>query len=460
MTQRSTIRRIRAAFLAHGLTRSIRVLEQLLLVPLLLAGWGAERFGEWITLNSLSALTAVATFGIGHAASADIILRHAEGDTKGAAGSFTTAMALLAAVTVAGMAGLWGLIQFFDVSWLAASSSLGDAEAARVLLLLGLTVLLAFWVDPLVGVLSASVGAGLPNLVTSITKAVEIGTIALAIRFGATPTMIAAILLGSVAVNIVVDLALVAWFAPWMAIHPSLLSPAPIRRGWKVSLSFYFVFLCFGIIGVHGPRLIVSHEFGAAAVTLFTVLTTYTRTARSLAGMVIQSVQAEIGRVAAARVPSMLRDLIAAALGSALGTALLLLAAANLAAPWLIPLWTHGQAPLRWDLLIALSVVALVGSVFDTLMNAAAALHRLTLLALAYSGGLAVGLALGWLLLPALGISAIAAVTMLLPEVLGVWAGLRTMRNILGGTGVNLRALSLRPWRFLAPPPAEAEPPQ
>lgn len=460
MTQRTTIRRIRGAFLAHSLARAVRVLEQLLLVPLLLAGWGTERFGEWITLNSLAALAAVATFGIGHAASADIILRYAEGDAKGATSSFTTAMTLLAGVTLAGFGCLAGLVHFFGLSWLGTPDMLGDAEAGRVLLLLGLSILLAFWVDPLVGVLSASVGAALPNFVTSVVKTVEIVTIALVIKFGATPTMIAAILLGSVIVNLLVDFVLVRRFAPWISIRPSTFSLAPIRRAWKVSLGFYFVFLCFGIIGVHGPRLIVSHEFGAAAVTLFTVLTTYTRTARSLAGMIIQSVQAEIGRVAAARMPTLLRELISSALGSALGTALVLLVAANALAPWLIPLWTHGHANVHWDLLIALSVVALVGSVFDTLQNAAAALHRMTLLALGYSGGLAVGLVVGWLLLPAFGILAIAGVTLLLPEVLGVWAGLRTMRTVLGDPGLRLRSLSLRPWSFLTAPAANPEPPQ
>ena len=57
-------RRIWGTVAGNVFLRLVRVAEQLLLVPVFLAVWGAERYGEWIALNSLGLFVALANFGI------------------------------------------------------------------------------------------------------------------------------------------------------------------------------------------------------------------------------------------------------------------------------------------------------------------------------------------------------------------------------------------------------------
>jgi O-antigen/teichoic acid export membrane protein len=443
MSQDFTMRRVRTAFAAQGASRLARLAEQLLLVPLLLAGWGTETFGEWIALNSLGAVAAVASLGIGHAVSADIVMRHAEGDHAAASESFVTGLALLAVSTLVGLA-LTGLGVWLFGTGVAAGDLIPPRDAPLILLMAAGAMLISFWIEPMVGVLSASVGAALPNIVGAAVKVVEIAAVALALALGASPLLIAAILLLSAVLNLAVDAVLVLRLAPWLSMRAGI-GRAPVLRSWRAALGIWFAFLSFNLVALHAPRLIIAHAFGPAAVTVFTVLTTYTRTARSLAAMIGQSVQAEIGRAAASGQRALLAHLVASALGSSAGFAALLLIGALTVAPVVVPVWTHGQVPLDWHLLGALAIVALAGSVFDTVLNATLPLHRVMPAALAYCAGLAVGLVAGTALLGTLGLPALAG-GLLLAEIAGSTAGLRTLRV---HAGLRLRNLSFQPWRFL-----------
>jgi O-antigen/teichoic acid export membrane protein len=440
--------RIRHAFLAHGVARGARIAEQLLLIPLLLAAWGVEQYGAWIALNSLAALASVAALGIGHTASADIVLRHGEDDEAEAARSFTTAMALMVATTALGFAGLWLVGALTDVADAAASGIIPPDDAHRILLLVGLATLLSFWIEPTVGVLSAVRGAALPNLITGAVKAAEIACVAMALAVGAGPAGIAGVILAAVVLNILVNLALVRRHAPWIWAGRRGLSLAPVRRAWRSALSLHLAFLALNVASIHGPRLIIAHELGAAAVTVFTVIVTYTRTARNLSGMIVQSAQAEIGRAYGRLDLGLTRHLIQSAMGSSLGLCLLLIAGALAASPVFIPLWTHGSVGVDPPLLAALGAVAVAGSLFDTLLNTTLAINRLAPVALSYCAGLLAALGTGWVLLADFGTTAMAT-ALLLPEIAGAAAGLIVLGRVLGGP-LALRDLSFVPWRFLA----------
>ena len=109
----STVRqRIRFAFIANGIGRVMRVAEQLALVPLLLLGWGVERYGEWIALYSIAVFAALAHPGIGVAAYSDIVIQFAGGNRRAAVRSFTTAIVLMVVTVV--MEGTWSLRRMRD----------------------------------------------------------------------------------------------------------------------------------------------------------------------------------------------------------------------------------------------------------------------------------------------------------------------------------------------------------
>lgn len=63
----------------------VRILDQLLLVPFFLTSWGANYYGEWLTLSIIPSVLAFADLGFGSAVSNSFVLAYAAGDKQRAA---------------------------------------------------------------------------------------------------------------------------------------------------------------------------------------------------------------------------------------------------------------------------------------------------------------------------------------------------------------------------------------
>ena len=70
--------RILLASGANGLSLAARAAEQLLLVPILLAAWSAQLFGEWLMLAAVPVYLALLDFGVVQAGSNELARRVAE----------------------------------------------------------------------------------------------------------------------------------------------------------------------------------------------------------------------------------------------------------------------------------------------------------------------------------------------------------------------------------------------
>lgn len=71
--------------LANIIQKSVRILDQLLLVPFFLTSWGAAYYGEWLTLSIIPSVLAFADLGFGSAVSNSFVLAYAAGDKQRAA---------------------------------------------------------------------------------------------------------------------------------------------------------------------------------------------------------------------------------------------------------------------------------------------------------------------------------------------------------------------------------------
>ena len=70
---------------ATSLQKGLRVLEQLVLVPFFIKYWGAEYYGEWLTLSIIPSVIALSDLGFGTAAGNTFVLRYLNGDKRRAA---------------------------------------------------------------------------------------------------------------------------------------------------------------------------------------------------------------------------------------------------------------------------------------------------------------------------------------------------------------------------------------
>jgi len=432
MTRNPLGRRILGAFLGNAFARAMRIVEQICLVPLLLSAWGIDRFGEWVALTAIATFAGLASLGIGHSAYSDIVIQSAKADRDAAARSFATAIVLITAIDLVGTALLAVFALTFDIRALFSLQTFSSTEAAWILLIVGLSVFVGFYIEPLSGAVGAARGAGISNFVAGVSKVVEIAAIAVALTVSASPIFIAAIILASVVLNAVVNLVLTARLAPWLPFHFGAADYETIRRTWKPALGFFCIFVCFNIINVQVPRLIVFHGFGAASLSIFAIYVTYTRAARNLACMIPQSSQVEIGRLFAEGKADRTRRLVETVAVAALGLGFALLVGALVAAPVVIPIWTHSSLSVPWDVLAALTLVALVGTYFDPMLIAAGAMNEMGRVASFYALGIAIGISAAILLMPVAGIAVVAGVCMLPPELAGALAATRTVESLIG----------------------------
>lgn len=81
----SVVRGIFNNGIANIAQKIVRILDQLLLVPFFLTAWGAEYYGEWLTLSIVPSVLAFSDLGFGSAVSNGFVLAYAAGNKQQAA---------------------------------------------------------------------------------------------------------------------------------------------------------------------------------------------------------------------------------------------------------------------------------------------------------------------------------------------------------------------------------------
>jgi O-antigen/teichoic acid export membrane protein len=437
MTSHSARWRIWGALAGNVFARAIRAVEQFLLIPILLTVWGTEQYGEWMVLISIAAFATIANLGIGQAALSDIVLCYANGDREQAARAFATSIILITAVVAVGFLLLAVAVHVVDVGAFVTLQSITSAEANTVIQVAGLAALLAFYIEPFIGVIGSAIGAAMPNVLFAIAKIFELIGVVIALRLSAGPAGVAVVMLAAAVLNLSMNALVAMRVAPWIRVRLKDFDVGLLTRAWKASLGFFVLWLCVNLVSVHVSRLMVFQFFGASALAAFTVLATYTRAARMVPTMLSQATQVEIGRAYGERRYQQFRNLVEAVMAAAAVVAVALLMVELLIAPVVIPLLTRGQFGVDWHLLIMLALIALVGAYFDAVMVAAASLNRVARIAAFYAAALAVGFLAAALLRHWLGLWAIG-VALLLPELAGAWSAVRTVRRSMPAPAIQV----------------------
>ncbi|MDA9444635.1 hypothetical protein XH98_37360 [Bradyrhizobium sp. CCBAU 51745] len=423
-------RRIRSAFVAYLFARTIRVAEQIILVPLFLSSWGAQSYGEWLAVAALAGFAAMANLGVGQVAAAEVILQSTRNEFSKASRVIVTSLVTIVASITISLVGLGVIVAVADLRALVGIGLDDMPMPALLVVMLAGATLVTFLSEPLAGTLSAAHGAAVPNAIAAISKTIELVCIAIALRVGAGPLAVAGIMLAGAALNVAFHLVWAYYRVSWLSFSLANFDLEFLTRTWRSAAGFFLIFVCVNILGIYLPRLLVSHSLGPVALATFSVLATYTKTARNLATMTSQATQVEIGRLWASGETKNVRRLVRGMLRKATLLAAALLVAELVLAPTIVPRWTGGHVPLDWELMIALALVALLGCYFDGTLLAASALNQVGLIALGYALGLLIGIVAAAVLLPWTGRLVIVGICLLLPEIGGALSGNQILGRI------------------------------
>lgn len=152
----------------------IRILDQLLLVPFFLTTWGAEYYGEWLTLSIIPSVLALADLGFGSAGCNSFVLAYASGNKQKAAdinksGFFTISISILIGVIITFIILLIG-----DKTHLFAKSLIPVSDAMLAVTFTMAARLISFYSQLTEGYFRSARKAALGNLMISGQSALNI----------------------------------------------------------------------------------------------------------------------------------------------------------------------------------------------------------------------------------------------------------------------------------------------
>ena len=125
--------------------KGIKVAEQLLLIPFFIHYWGAEYYGEWITLTIIPSFLALSEFGFGTATANSFLIKYAEGEKKAAADIAKTGVRIMTYLVVGAIVISSGIILLLNTTGVLSHSVLPANEAVFAVIVLLIAKIIGFY---------------------------------------------------------------------------------------------------------------------------------------------------------------------------------------------------------------------------------------------------------------------------------------------------------------------------
>lgn len=409
MTSGSIAARIVRAAGAQGINQLARVGQLFLLVPVCLGAWGTGLYEDWVLLNSIAAVLALADFGFGQSITVKLIDAWSKGETQRFSREWAFALGLFAL-----LAGV--LTCLLGVSWAEpAWTSLISARQMVAPEIASVTVLLCWGQVLLIlqyfGLAAYRARGDLSRSyhVSSIFVVLQTAGIALPAMLGYGPLGAAAgncIVSGAAVVAVAADLWRRYPELTWKPIWPSF---DEFSRGLRQSVG-YLVSPIAMTITLSGPIIILAHSGAAEGViALFSTTRTISGVARQLpyqfahpAGVELAGLGARGDRQSLSRIYANASSALAIIVGVLSGFIMV-------AAPLVMTLWTRGKVeydPVLMLLFVGTTAICAPAQVAYTFLWYGGHPGRLSK-ALFFSTSLSIGLAI--LLAPRFGARGVAA---------------------------------------------------
>lgn len=279
--------------LASVLQKGVRVLEQLMLVPFFISAWGAEYYGEWITLTIIPTVLALSDFGFGSAASNTFVLRYASGDKQGSRNIAKTGLVIISGVIVFALLVSFALLFILDKYGVFDKSLIEKEDAMLAIFFMMIARILNFYYQFFGGYFRAARKAALSiNLITIYTFITLVFSFVVLVNGGGVVTFALTQLILSVFFN-----PIFAWKAN-KVIDFSKTERAKILKEDVKSITNkglgYLMSPTWQAIYFQGTTFVVRLTLGPTGVTIYNTIRTVTRSVNQVFTIVNSSVFPEI----------------------------------------------------------------------------------------------------------------------------------------------------------------------
>lgn len=247
----------------------VNVVGQVGLLPLFLSAWDVRLYGEWLVLLALPTyFSAVADAGLTQVSANDMTIKFARNhqgtilEVFQSAWLFVSALSSLVVGIILIVATVLGVAPALGISIMS-----GD-EASRVLLFALAIFFIGFQNDLVQAALRAIGRFAEGNFASYVITLLETLSVATALLLGATPTIVAILMLTTRLVALATAIMILRHFSPWLHHGLARASKKEIRRLLIPSLAILGI-PAGNAAMMQGFILILNHTLGPAAVVLF-----------------------------------------------------------------------------------------------------------------------------------------------------------------------------------------------
>ena len=369
------IQRLRKGLGAQGFSQAVNLFIRLAEVPLFLAFWGPERYGEWLMVAAIPAYLAMADGGFTGTTQREMTMRMGAGDRQGALASFQSTWVLLLILSTA-LFGVFALaVTLLPLSDWLKLSSMSSTALQYVILLLTAHVIVGFQCGLIYGGYSCEGRYGRGTVLATFMYLFDFAGLTIAVVLGGGPVEAAMGYLAGRLLGYLIFLFDLKNVAPWL------------RRGWKNATSANvatlvrpsFASMAFPLgeaLNIQGMRLLIGLMLGPIAVTVFSTLRTLCRSAMKPTLIVARLIEPEMALAFGGGRHNLIQKLFTKSsqitLWSVLPACLLLW---FLGEP-LLGLWTRGQIKLDVSLYILLLLSSAANSLWSTALMVPYATNR------------------------------------------------------------------------------------
>lgn len=382
--------RLRKGVGAQGFSQAVNLFIRLAEVPLFLAFWDANRYGEWLMVATIPVYLAMADGGFTGSSQREMTMRAGAGDKVGALAVFQSTWVLL--LIVSGLLLATAALATFMLplaKWLALSTMPGSTLPA-VILMLATHVALSFQVGLIYGGYCCEGRYARGTFLMSVASLLDFAGLAVAVIAGGGPIEAAAgYLLGRILglLLLIYDLPSVA---PWLSFGAKFASKVQVARLIRPSLAS-MAFPLGDALNIQGMRLVVGLVLGPTAVTVFSSIRTLCRSAMRPIIVIARLTEPEIALAYGAERHDVVRNLFTRSCQITVWTVLTACVALWFGGELLFRAWTGGKIAIEPQLYAWLLLASAVNGLWYTALMVPFSTNRHGTISMFYSLGYGIG---------------------------------------------------------------------
>ncbi|MCC6493816.1 MAG: lipopolysaccharide biosynthesis protein [Pirellulales bacterium] len=428
---------------ATALGQVANAVIQLVSLPVFLAVWGVDAYGEWLVLSSLAAFLSMSDVGFATAAGNEMTMRVGRGDREGAIVVYHSMWALLTGLGLAVLAVVLAVLWLTPAAEWLALKTITPGYAAAVLSVLAVYILVGLQLGVVNAGFRCDGNFARGQLLATIQRLAEfVAQIAAAVGTG---SMLAVATAGLAVrcVSILQWLAILARTSPWLPPGVNRANAATIRPLVVPALSFMGMPLGHAL-GNQGMIQVVATTLGPGTVVVFSAHRTICNVVVQLMNTINRGVWPEFSLAYGAGDLELTRRLHRQACQWSLWLSSAACVAVASASPMIFHVWTHGRVELAQELLAVLLGTVIVRSFWWTSSIVPIAVNRHKAMAAIYVGSAIMACVVAYLLSWSFGVVGAATGLFVIDVVMGLYV-VRSSLLIVEDEFIEFLSSTIRP---------------